>query len=103
MPRSAQTWYGQIIYWQQQASSIALRVKAQLAIGPLEAAIKALRPSPNSLTPLHADFVKVCLLSHNYEAALTLVQDDILDVDPSVCIGIGCFFFFPPFRNACNR
>jgi len=48
----------------------------------LRSAITKLRPTPGSMTPIHSDLVQACLLSKCYNAALPILEDEILDVDP---------------------
>lgn len=58
--------------------------QAMRAIKPLRGAIAKLKPSPDSLTSVHADLVQVCLLSKCYNAALPILEEEILDVNPDV-------------------
>jgi len=53
------------------------------AIQPLRVAIAKLRTSPDQITPIHADYIQVCLCAKNYKAALPMIEDDAVDVDPS--------------------
>ncbi|KAL4423543.1 hypothetical protein ABPG77_006566 [Micractinium sp. CCAP 211/92] len=53
-------------------------------VAPLRAAVAKLCPSPDHLTPIHADFFQLCLLSKCYGAAATLVEADIFTVDPTL-------------------
>lgn len=53
------------------------------AVLPLLAGLRKLQPSRTCLTPIHADFCQVCLLAKVYRAALDVLQDDVLDVEPS--------------------
>jgi COP9 signalosome complex subunit 3 len=54
------------------------------AIKPLRTAVSKLRQSSgsDSLTPVHADFLQVCLLAKNYSAALPVLDSEIYDVNP---------------------
>ncbi|KAJ9524668.1 hypothetical protein QJQ45_024253 [Haematococcus lacustris] len=61
---------------------VALRTP-QVAILPMQSAIRCLQDSPAVLTPMHADFFQLCLLAKNYKAAAPLLAEDILDVDPA--------------------
>ncbi|GFR52513.1 hypothetical protein Agub_g15070, partial [Astrephomene gubernaculifera] len=49
---------------------------------PLRAGLAALQPSPEVLTPLHADLCQICLLSKCYNAAAPVLRQDIFDVAP---------------------
>eukprot|EP01088_Endostelium_zonatum_P011713 TRINITY_DN25863_c0_g1_i1.p1 TRINITY_DN25863_c0_g1~~TRINITY_DN25863_c0_g1_i1.p1 ORF type:complete len:461 (-),score=127.79 TRINITY_DN25863_c0_g1_i1:38-1420(-) len=50
------------------------------AVRPLREAIIKLKPSSHFLTPLHADFFQCCLLSHNYNAALPILSEEIYEI-----------------------
>lgn len=52
------------------------------AITALRAGIVRFRPSADHLTPLHADYLCICLKAMNYKAAEQLLKDKILDIDP---------------------
>lgn len=51
------------------------------AILPLYAAILKSQPSCLYLTPLHADYLLLCLLSKCYRAGLNILEDDIFEID----------------------
>ncbi|PNW71934.1 hypothetical protein CHLRE_16g671100v5 [Chlamydomonas reinhardtii] len=50
---------------------------------PLRCGLRALQPAPEVLTPLHADFFQLCLLSRCYNAAAEVLGQDIYDVSPA--------------------
>ncbi|KAL4424036.1 hypothetical protein ABPG75_001337 [Micractinium tetrahymenae] len=52
-------------------------------VAPLRAAVAKLCPSPDHLSPIHADFFQLCLLSKCYGAAASVVEADIFLVDPA--------------------
>lgn len=56
------------------------------AVLPLQTAIIKLQPSPQYLTALHADFFLVCLLAKCYKSALSILEEQIYDIDPKKCI-----------------
>jgi len=62
------------------AAAIALK-SPLVAVAPLLAAVYALQPTASHFTPLHAELLKVCLLSKCYFAALPLLQQELLHVD----------------------
>lgn len=70
-------------------NSICRRVKEQAmhlhepmrAILPLQSAIRKLQPSSEYLTAIHADFLQSCLLSKCYKASLSILEDDIFEID----------------------
>eukprot|EP01087_Luapelamoeba_hula_P013705 TRINITY_DN392_c0_g1_i1.p1 TRINITY_DN392_c0_g1~~TRINITY_DN392_c0_g1_i1.p1 ORF type:complete len:450 (-),score=80.74 TRINITY_DN392_c0_g1_i1:103-1452(-) len=47
------------------------------AVRPLRQAIFKLRPNTESLTPLHADFLQVCLLAKDYRGALPILNEEV--------------------------
>ncbi|EFJ33217.1 hypothetical protein SELMODRAFT_439255 [Selaginella moellendorffii] len=52
------------------------------AVLPLQVAIRKFQPSSEYLTPIHADFLLVCLLSKCYKAAAPILEDQIFEIDP---------------------
>lgn len=62
-----------------------LSIEANLAlraIKPLRSAVTKLRPASEFLTPVHADFLQVCLLAKHYNAALPILDTEVFDVNP---------------------
>lgn len=54
-----------------------------MAFGPrVQAALRKLQPNPETLTPIHSDFLQLCILSKCYNAANQLLSEDIHSVDP---------------------
>lgn len=51
------------------------------SILPLQTAIRKLQPSSEYLTAIHADFLQLCLLSKCYKASLSILEDDIFEID----------------------
>lgn len=51
------------------------------AILPLKTAVHKLQPSPEYLTPLHAEFLLVCLLAKCYKSGLDVLEEDIFEID----------------------
>ena len=54
---------------------------AVAAVRPLQTAALALQPTPAHFTPIHADFMRACLLSKCYAAAQPLLEQELLQVD----------------------
>ncbi|PSC73531.1 COP9 signalosome complex subunit 3 [Micractinium conductrix] len=52
-------------------------------VAPLRAAVAALCPSTDHLSPIHADFFQLCLLSKCYSAAGPVLDADVYTVDPA--------------------
>ena len=60
----------------------AIAVRSPIsAVRPLQAAACALQPSAAHFTPIHADFMRICLLSKCYVAAQPLLDQELLQVD----------------------
>ena len=66
------------------AATIALKCPLS-AISPLRAATRALQPTPSHFTPLHPEFLKVCVLSKCYFAASALLEQDLALVCGYLC------------------
>ncbi|KAG6548598.1 hypothetical protein Mapa_010087 [Marchantia paleacea] len=56
-------------------------MEPRCAILPLYAAIRKSQPSSEYLTPLHAEYLLLCLLSKCYKAGLNILEDDIFEID----------------------
>ena len=59
-----------------------------LAIPPLAAAIAAIRPSVDHLTPQHAMLMQCCLLSKCYNAALPTLESPIFEAWPVALVPV---------------
>ena len=67
-------------------TAATIAVKSPLsAVSPLRAAALALQPTPAHFTPLHAEFLKVCILSKCYHAAKPFLDQDLLQVGAAPC------------------
>lgn len=64
--------------FKEQVMQLKVPIKG---VSPLRTALRKLQPSTEHLTPLHSEFVLLCLLSKNYKAALSVLNDDIFEVD----------------------
>jgi len=53
------------------------------AVFPLQQAVLKASSSPEHLTPIHPDFLQVCLQAKVYNAALPVLEQEILDIDPA--------------------
>ena len=63
-------------------------------VAPLRTAIRKLQPSSEHLTTLHADFLLLCILSKCYKAALTILDEDIFEVDQPRDLFLYCYYGF---------
>jgi len=71
------------------------------ALKPLRCAVEKLRPNPETLTPVHAEFLRVCLKAKAYHVAASLLDQPIFDIDVNggACAQLTpqsflCFFFY---------
>lgn len=71
--------------------AIQLQVPIQ-AIIPLRTAVRKLQPSPEHLTPLHPDLLLVCLLAKCYKAALSILEEDIFEIDIPKDFLLYCYY-----------
>lgn len=63
-------------------SAAAIAIKSPLfAVRALHAAALALQPGPTHFTPLHAEFLKLCILAKTYTAAKPMIEQPLLQVD----------------------
>ena len=51
-------------------------------LAPLAAAVQAVAPTEQHLTPQHVDLLQLSLLAHNYTAAMPLLEHDVFDIAP---------------------
>ncbi|KAK6155271.1 hypothetical protein DH2020_009519 [Rehmannia glutinosa] len=61
-------------------------------VAPMLTALRKLQISSEQLTTLHPDFLLLCLLSKCYKAGLSILEDDIFDVDQSRDLFLYCYY-----------
>lgn len=61
-------------------------------VAPLRTAIRKLQTSSERLTTLHPDFLLLCLLSKCYKAGLSILDDDIFEVDQPRDLFLYCYY-----------
>ncbi|GJN39794.1 hypothetical protein PR202_gb28936 [Eleusine coracana subsp. coracana] len=61
-------------------------------IVPLWAAVRKIQTSPEQLTPVHADYLLLCLLAKQYKAGLSVLEDDIFEVDQPKDLFLYCYY-----------
>ena len=62
------------------------------AIIPLQTAIRKLQPYFEHLTPLHPDLLLLCLLSKCYKAGLSILEEDIFEIDLPKDFLLYCYY-----------
>lgn len=71
--------------------AVQLQVPIQ-AIIPLRTAVRKLQLSPEHLTTLHPDFLLLCLLAKCYKAALSILEEDIFEIDLPKDFILYCYY-----------
>ncbi|XP_034600752.1 COP9 signalosome complex subunit 3 isoform X1 [Setaria viridis] len=61
-------------------------------IAPLRAAVRKIQASPEQLTPVHAEYLLLCLLAKQYKAGLSVLEDDIFEVDQPKDLFLYCYY-----------
>jgi hypothetical protein len=61
-------------------------------IAPLRAAVPKIQSSPEQLTPVHADYLILCLLAKQYKAGLSVLEGDIFEVDQPKDLFLYCYY-----------
>ncbi|CAL9206354.1 unnamed protein product [Musa hybrid cultivar] len=61
-------------------------------IVPLRTAIRKLQASSEQLTTLHSDYLLLCLLAKCYKAGLSILDDDIFEVDQPRDLFLYCYY-----------
>ncbi|XP_072990884.1 COP9 signalosome complex subunit 3 [Typha latifolia] len=61
-------------------------------VAPLRTAIRKIQSSSEHLTTLHSDFLLLCLLSKSYKAGLSILEDDIYEVDQPRDLFLYCYY-----------
>ncbi|KAL2246857.1 COP9 signalosome complex subunit 3 [Sesamum indicum] len=61
-------------------------------VAPMLAALRKLQTSTEQLTTLHPDFLLLCLLSKCYKTGLSILEDDIFEVDQPRDLFLYCYY-----------
>ncbi|XP_065877686.1 COP9 signalosome complex subunit 3 [Euphorbia lathyris] len=61
-------------------------------VAPMLAALRKLQSSNVHLTTLHPEFLQLCLLSKSYKSGLSILDDDILEVDQPRDLFLYCYY-----------
>ncbi|XP_077227765.1 proteasome component (PCI) domain protein [Tasmannia lanceolata] len=80
--------------------SVCKRLKDQVmlfqvpiqGVAPLRTAVRKLQSSSQQLTALHSDFLLLCLLAKCYKAGLSILEEDIFDVDQPKEFFLYCYY-----------
>ncbi|CAJ1947596.1 unnamed protein product [Sphenostylis stenocarpa] len=80
--------------------SVCKRLKDQVilleapirGVAPLFTALRKLQVSSEHLTPLHSEFLLLCLLSKCYKTGLSVLDDDVFEVDHPRDLFLYCYY-----------
>lgn len=61
-------------------------------VAPMLAAVQKLQSSSARLTALHPEFLQLCLLSKCYKTGLSVLEDDIFEVDQPRDLFLYCYY-----------
>ncbi|KNA10008.1 hypothetical protein SOVF_148270 [Spinacia oleracea] len=62
------------------------------AVAPMLIAIRKIRPSSEHLTTLHPDFLLLCILAKCYKTGLSVLEDDVFEVDQPKDLFLYCYY-----------
>ena len=66
-------------------------------VAPMLIALRKLQASNEHLTPLHPEFLMLCLLAKCYKAGQSILEDDIFEVDQPRDLFLYCYYGFVSF------
>lgn len=80
--------------------SVCRRLKDQVmmleaplrGVAPMFTALRKLQVSAEHLTPLHSEFLLLCLLSKSYKTGLSILDDDVFEVDQPRDLFLYCYY-----------
>ncbi|RZB46891.1 COP9 signalosome complex subunit 3 isoform B [Glycine soja] len=80
--------------------SVCKRLKDQVmlleapirGVAPLFTALRKLQVSTEHLTPLHSEFLLLCLLAKCYKTGLSILDDDVFEVDQPRDLFLYCYY-----------
>lgn len=61
-------------------------------VAPMFTALRKLQVSAEHLTPLHAEFLMLCLLAKCYKTGLSILDDDVFEVDHPRDLYLYCYY-----------
>ncbi|KAJ7974766.1 COP9 signalosome complex subunit 3 [Quillaja saponaria] len=81
-------------------ASVCKRLKDQVmllnvpvrGVAPLLTAVRKLQTTTEHLTPLHPEFLLLCLLSKCYKAGLSILEDDVFEIDQPRDLFLYCYY-----------
>lgn len=61
-------------------------------VSPMRTAVRKLQTTSEHLTTLHPEFLLLCLLTKSYKIGLSVLEDDIFDVDQPRDLFLYCYY-----------
>lgn len=61
-------------------------------VAPLRTAVRKLQSSSEHLTTLHSDFLLLCILAKCYKTGLSILEEDIFEVDQPKDLFLYCYY-----------
>lgn len=61
-------------------------------VGPMLTSIRKIQPSIEHLTTLHPEFLQLCLLSKCYKTGLSVLEDDIYEINLPRDFFLYCYY-----------
>lgn len=102
MKQSVLCAYGVLLIWFVRSAviSVCRRLKDQVllleapmrGVAPMLTAIRKLQTSLEHLTTLHPEFLLLCLLAKWYKSGLSILRDDISEVDQPRDLFLYCYY-----------
>ncbi|KAH9743632.1 COP9 signalosome complex subunit 3 [Citrus sinensis] len=69
-------------------------------VGPMLTAIRKIQSSTEHLTTLHPEFLQLCLLAKCYKAGLSVLEDDIYEINLPRDFFLYCYYGFSSGRSS---
>ncbi|XP_057437467.1 COP9 signalosome complex subunit 3 [Lotus japonicus] len=61
-------------------------------VGPLLTAVRKLQLSPAHLTPLHSEFLQLCLLAKCYKTGFSILEDGVSEIEQPRDVFLYCYY-----------
>ena len=88
-------WFGwcAVIGVCRRFKDYVMQLEAPLrGVAPLLTAIRKVQRSTEHLTALHPEFLVLCLLAKSYKAGLSILDEDIFEVDQPKDLYLYCYY-----------
>lgn len=61
-------------------------------VAPMLTALRKLQVSTERLTPLHSEFLLLCVLAKCYKTGVSILDDDVFEVDQPRDLFLYCYY-----------